>query len=285
MKQKLLKLSRMLLIMVTALISWGNLFAQNNTVRGIVVDDANQPLPGVSVLLKGTTTGTATGANGRFTISASKGEVLVFSSLGFNKQEVTVTKDLNISVKMVSSSNSLTEVVVTAYGVKKEVKNLGYAVQEVKGADLIKARDANPINSLAGKVAGLSVGASAEMFGRPELVLRGSKDLLFVVDGSPVNSDTWNISPDDIETYSILKGPNAAALYGSRGINGAIVITTKKGTKDAKGWEVNFNNSLVFDGSWIAVPEAQTEYGRGNAYHYEYQSSRHTLHTPSRCPV
>jgi len=278
MKKTLLQISRLLLIMV-AVLAWGNVFAQNKTIRGIVLDETNQPLPGVTIQLKGTTFGVASGVNGRFTISAAKGQILVFKSIGIVTQEITVGDDADLSVKMTNDNKSLVEVVVTAYGVRKEVARLGYAIQEVKGEDLIKARDANPVNALAGKVAGLTVGASSEMFGRPELVLRGSKDLLFVVDGSPINSDTWNISPDDIETYSILKGPNAAALYGSRGINGAIVITTKKGTKDKKGWQVDFNNSLVLDGSWIAVPQAQTEYGRGNGYHYEYQAKDATVGT------
>ncbi|MEI9955503.1 MAG: TonB-dependent receptor plug domain-containing protein [Ferruginibacter sp.] len=153
---------------------------------------------------------------------------------------------------MQDDPKSLTEVVVTAYGIKKEVKRIGYSVQEVKGSDLTKARDANPINSLAGKVAGLSVGASSEMLGRPEIVLRGSKDLLFVVDGVPVNTDTWNISPDDIESYTVLKGANAAALYGFRGQNGAIVITTKRGSKEKKGWQVDVNTSTTFEDGFFS---------------------------------
>jgi TonB-linked SusC/RagA family outer membrane protein len=283
MEKRLLKISRWLLIVLTSVFTYGNLYAQTQTIRGIVLDEANQPLPGVSVQIKGTTIGAVTGNEGRFTISAAEGQVLTIKYIGFGTQEITIGKELNLSIQLKNDSRALSEVVVTAYGVKKEVKRLGYAVQEVKGSDLIKARDPNPINSLAGKVAGLTIGANAEMLGRPEIVLRGSKDLLFVVDGSPINSDTWNISADDIETYTVLKGPNAAALYGSRGINGAIIITTKKGTKDKKGWQVDFNNSLVFDGSWIAVPKAQTEYGRGNGYHYEYQAKDATgaaLYTP-----
>jgi len=250
----------------------GNLYAQNTTIRGIVLDENNQPFPGVAVQIKGTSTGTVTGREGRFTIGASKGQVLTFKFLGYAPQEVEIGTDPNLSVTMKTDSKALTEVVVTAYGIKKEVRKIGYSVQEVKGPDLVKAREPNPINSLAGKVAGLTVGTNAELLGRPEIVLRGSKDLLFVVDGSPINSDTWNISPDDIDTYTILKGPNAAALYGSRGINGAIIITTKKGTNDKKGWEVNVNSSTLFEGGLIAAPQAQTEYGRGNAYHYEYQA-------------
>ncbi|WP_292010719.1 SusC/RagA family TonB-linked outer membrane protein [Chryseobacterium sp.] len=166
--------------------------------------------------------------------------------------------------------HNISEVVVTAMGVKKEVKKLGYDVTEVKGEAVNKVRAANPINALAGKVAGLNIGASTEMLGRPEIVLRGSKDLLFVVDGVPINSDTWNLSPDDVESYSVLKGPNAAALYGFRGINGAIVITTKKGTKNKRGWTVDFNSSTMYDVGFIALPESQHEYGRGTGFKYSY---------------
>jgi len=194
------------------------------------------------------------------------------SSLGFLTQTHILGNESSFSLTLLEDTKALTDIVVTAYGIKREVKKLGYAFQEVKGTDLVKAREANAINSLAGKVAGLSVGVNAEMLGRPELVLRGSKDLLFVVDGSPINSDTWNIGADDIETYSILKGPNAAALYGSRGINGAIIITTKKSTKNTKGWQVDFNSSNMIEGGFVASPESQTEYGRGNGYHYEYQA-------------
>jgi TonB-linked SusC/RagA family outer membrane protein len=281
MKQNLLKISRWLFTTAFVLLC-GNLFAQNNTIRGIVIDEYNQPVPGASVTVKGTTTGVVTGTEGRFALSVNKGQVLTVSFIGYGTQEITITTETNYSVQLKSDSRSLTEVVVTAYGVKKEAKTLGYSVQEIKGEDLIKARDPNPINSLAGKVAGLTVGASAEMLGRPELVLRGSKDLLFVVDGAPINSDTWNISPDDIESYSILKGPNAAALYGSRGINGAIVITTKKGTTDKKGWQVDYNSSTLFESGLIASPQPQNEYGRGNAYHYEYQAKDNAnVYTPS----
>lgn len=282
MEKKLLKISRWLFIVLTSVFTYSGLYAQNLTIRGIVLDENNQPFPGVSVQIKGTPTGTVTGREGRFTIGAEKGQVLIFKFLGYTPQELEIGADPNLSVQMKTDSKTLTEVVVTAYGIKKEVRRLGYSIQEVKGPDLVKAREPNPINSLAGKVAGLTIGTNAELLGRPEIVLRGNKDLLFVVDGSPINSDTWNISPDDIETYSILKGPNAAALYGSRGINGAIIITTKKGTNDKKGWEVNVNSSTLFEGGLIAAPEAQTEYGRGNNYHYEYQAKDNSnVYVPS----
>jgi TonB-linked SusC/RagA family outer membrane protein len=276
MKQILLKLRYVAILAVITLVIPQLLYAQNVPIRGIIIDEHNQPLAAVSVQIKGTSFGTVTGAEGRFTLSATRGQVLVIKSVGLVPQEVVIGTETNISIQMKNDSKALTEVVVTAYGVKKEVRKLGYSVQEVKGADLVKARDPNPINGLAGKVAGLTIGANAEMLGRPEIVLRGSKDLLFVVDGSPINSDTWNISPDDIETYTILKGPNAAALYGTRGINGAIIITTKKGTKDAKGWQVDYNSSTLFERGMIASPQPQNEYGRGNAYHYEYQAKDNT---------
>src|SRR4029078_6486298 len=134
----------------------------------------------------------------------------------------------------------LSEVVVTALGVKKELKKIGYSLQEIKGEELVKARDPNPVTGLTGKIAGLSVGPSAEMLRKPTVLLRGNEINLYVVDGIPISTDTWNISPDDIETYTVLKGPAAAALYGSRAQYGAILITMKKGTKAKKGFTVEF---------------------------------------------
>ena len=159
---------------------------------------------------------------------------------------------------------------MTALGVKKELRTIGYSTQEIKGEDLVKAREPNPLSALTGKVAGLNVGISAEMLARPQILLRGNSNLLFVIDGVPVNSDTWNINPDDIESYTILKGPNASALYGFRGQNGAILITTKKGTKDPRGFSIDFNSSTMMDKGFIAVPESQDEYGAGANYQYAF---------------
>ena len=246
--------------------------AQDRIVSGRVITKAGIGIFGAIVQANASKRTALSDSLGNFKISVKADDkTIVISSLGFITQSFSLeAKSYNFILQ--EDSKVLGEVVVTAFGIKKEAKRLGYTVQEVKGADLVKARDPNTVNGLAGKVAGLSVGANAEMLGRPELVLRGSKDLLFVVDGSPINSDTWNISADDIETYSVLKGPNAAALYGSRGINGAIVITTKRGSKDKKGWQVDFNSSTMFEKGFIATPQAQTEYGRGNGYHYEYQA-------------
>jgi TonB-linked SusC/RagA family outer membrane protein len=210
---------------------------------------------------------------GNFKITIAAGDKTVeVSSLGFLAQTYNLRNESAFSLALQEDTKALTDVVVTAYGIKRETKRIGYSVQEIKGTDLIKARDANPINSLVGKVAGLTVGANSEMLGRPEIVLRGSKDLLFVVDGVPVNTDTWNIAPDDIDTYTVLKGTNASAIYGFRGLNGAIVITTKKGSKDKKGWQVDFNSSTMFESGFNAVPESQSEYGRGTNYQYSYNS-------------
>ncbi|MEI7583408.1 SusC/RagA family TonB-linked outer membrane protein [Runella sp.] len=272
---KFLPLLRQAISLLTfvLLLSSSAAFAQNRAVKGKVTSADGAGFPGVNVILRGTTTGTSTNGTGEYAINIPNNDaVLVFSFVGFKSQEIKVGSQSDINLTLVEDLQQLQEVVVTALGIKKEVKRLGYTIQEVKGSDLIKARDSNPINSLAGKIAGLSVGASAEMLGRPELVLRGSKDLLFVVDGVPVNSDTWNISPDDIETYSVLKGPNAAALYGSRGINGAIVITTKKGSKEQKGWQADFNSSTMFEKGFIATPEAQMEYGRGSNFQYDFNN-------------
>jgi TonB-linked SusC/RagA family outer membrane protein len=263
------------LIGVTLLVFFiSSVYAQDiRTVTGKIQTTTGLGIAGAVVRSLPSKNTVQTDNEGNFKISIqATDKTIEVSSLGFLTRNYTINNESNLSITLQDDTKALTDVVVTAYGVKKEAKKLGYTVQEVKGSDLVKARESNAVNSLAGKVAGLAVGINPEMLGRPELVLRGSKDLLFVVDGSPINSDTWNIGADDIETYSVLKGPNAAALYGSRGINGAIVITTKKGTKNTKGWQVDFNSSTLFEKGFVASPEAQTEYGRGNGYHYEYQA-------------
>jgi TonB-linked SusC/RagA family outer membrane protein len=273
MKQSLLKISRLLLTLIVVLMVYGNLFAQNLPVRGIVLDNNNQPLPGVSVTIKGSTKGTVTGVEGRFTIAVDKGQTLVFSSIGFISQE-TVVNEQYISVTLVPDNKTLNEVVVTALGVKKEFQKLGYSQSQINGDDLTTARDANPLNSMEGKVAGLTIGASSEFFGTPTVVLRGSKDILYVIDGEPVETNTYDFNADDVETYTVLKGPNAAALYGFRGINGAIIITTKKGTKDKKGWQIDLNSTLEAEKGFIVLPKDQYEYGRGTNYIYTYADAK-----------
>ncbi|MDF2187249.1 SusC/RagA family TonB-linked outer membrane protein [Paraflavitalea sp. CAU 1676] len=245
-----------------------------NPVSGKVISVKDQlPVAGASVVVKGTATGSSTAGDGAFTIVAKTGDVLVVSGVGFLTKEVAV-KGSSLEVALEVDARSLNEVVVTALGIKKDKKKLGYAVQEVKGEDLVKAREPNPINSLVGKVAGLTVGASAEMLAAPQLVLRGSGIGLFVVDGVPINSDTWNISPDDIESYTVLKGATASALYGSRGQYGAVMITTKRGSRDKRGYSIEFNSSTMFESGFNAIPKVQDEYGPGDHGKYAFKDGK-----------
>ncbi len=242
-----------------------SVLAQTITGRVTSADD-NQPLPGVSILIKGTTTGTTTRADGTYTLNLNNiaGATLTFSFIGYQTQDMAVGNRTTINVSMAVGTSTLNEVVVTALGIKKDIRQTGVAIQTVDGNQLLKAREPNPINSLTGKVAGLTIGASAELLGRPNISLRGNSDVLFVVDGIPITSDTWNISADDIETYTVLKGASASALYGFRGKNGAILISTKRGTKDKRGFSVEVNTSQMADNGFIAIPKVQDEYGPGD---------------------
>lgn len=246
--------------------------AQNSITGHVYSTTDGSPVAGVSVVIKSTKIGVSTSIDGAFSIHAKTGDILIVSGIGVTTQEVTVGAENDIIIKAVINARNLNEVVVTALGVKKEYKRLGYAVQQVKGEDLIKARDPNPITGLAGKVAGLSVAPSAELLRAPNVLLRGSPLSLYIVDGFPISSDTWNISPDDIETYTILKGPSAAALYGSRAQNGAILITTKKGASaKRRGFTVEFNTSNSIDKGYLTFPHKQTLYGPGESERYFFQ--------------
>ena len=244
--------------------------AQRSISGKVVSAKDNQPLSGISVIIKGTSTGTSSNQDGSFVIQAADGNVLVFSGVGFEMKEITVTGDDFVTISLNELTKGLSEVVVTALGIKKEIKKIGYAIQEVKGDDLVKARDQNPITGLTGKVAGLSVGPSAELLRKPTVLLRGNEITLYVVDGIPVSTDTWNISPDDVESYTILKGPAAAALYGSRAQYGAILITTKKGIKNRSGFTVEFNSTNSIDKGFLAFPRVQDEYGPGENALYAF---------------
>ncbi|TPG71782.1 SusC/RagA family TonB-linked outer membrane protein [Hymenobacter nivis] len=239
-------------------------------VSGVVSDDHKQPLPGVSVVIKGTNKGTTTDSDGRFVLNASPGDVLAISSLGTVGQELPVGSQKTFAVALATDNKALDEVVVTALGVKKDARKIGYAVQELNGEDVTRARDPNPISGLTGKIAGLSVGPSAELLRAPNVLLRGNNVSLYVVDGFPIDTDTWNISPDDIETYTVLKGPAAAALYGNRASNGAILITTKKGNKNKKGFTVELNSSNVIQSGFLAFPRLQDSYGAGENTFYTF---------------
>jgi TonB-linked SusC/RagA family outer membrane protein len=248
--------------------------AQNIEIKGRVTDAITKsPIAMVNIIVKNATKGIISDNEGYFTIMAKEGSILILSSIGYESQSVKASTnflEIALSPKITKSN----DVVVTALGIKKDKKIIGYATQEVKGSELVKAREPNSINSLVGKVAGLTVGASAELLGNPQVLLRGGNINLYVVDGVPINSDTWNISADDIESYTILKGPVASALYGYRGQNGAIIINTKKGTKDKRGFAIDFNSSTMASKGFIALPKTQDLYGPGDHGQYKFGDGR-----------
>jgi TonB-linked SusC/RagA family outer membrane protein len=284
------KLSLMLLL------AWMSIFAvptasaavADRVITGKVTDENSLGLPGVSVIIKGTTSGTISDSEGRYTLTVpDNASTLIFSYVGYLSQEVAVSSESVIDILLKPDARNLNEVVVTALGIKQETKRLGYAVQEIKGGDLDKARETNFVSGLAGKVAGVQVMSSPSgIGGSARITIRGDKSLdinknqpLFVIDGVPITNaltgssgrdfqelDYGNgaslINPDDVESMTVLKGANASALYGSRGANGVIVITTKSG-KNSKGLGVSVNAGVTFENPLI-LPKFQHVYGQGN---------------------
>ena len=257
------------------------------TISGKVTSSTDgQPLPGVSILVKGTSAGTTTDLDGNYKVNASSNNTLVFSFIGFTSKQEAVNNRTTINVELAEETSQLGEVVVTALGVKREKKSLGYALQEVKGDQIVEARENNLANALSGKVAGLQVIRSSNgPAGSSKIVLRGNNSLtgdnqpLIVVDGIPLdnftgasNNDMWNpstdrgnglgdINPDDIESMSVLKGASAAALYGSRAGNGVILITTKSG-RAQKGLGITYSNTVGLE-TIFTTPKLQDNYGQG----------------------
>lgn len=245
--------------------------AQANPLKGTVVStEDNAAIPGVNIRIKGRASGVVSDANGQFSITVPANSILQFSMIGYASKEVAVGNQAQISVVMSPDNKQLNEVIVTALGIKKEVKKIGVAIQSVDGASVVKAREPNAVNGLVGKVAGLTIGAQPELLRKPNISLRGNSNVMYVVDGVPMNSDTWNISPDDIETYSVLKGASASALYGFRGKNGAILITTKRGSKDNRGFSVEVNSSTMMEKGFYAIPKVQDLYGPGDHGKYAF---------------
>lgn len=242
--------------------------AQERTVTGTVTDsDADAPLPGVSVLVKGTTTGTITDIDGQYSISIpSSATTLVFSYLGYGRQELIIGNSNVLNVSLKAEESALSEVVVTAFGLEREKKSLTYTVQDVGTRELTEARELNVMNSLSGKVAGLSINRGGSGVGSAtRVILRGNRSIsgdsqpLYIVDGVPARG-IENLNPDDIESINVLKGPNAAALYGSRANNGAIVVNTKRGKQ---GFNVSLNTSYMFDQP-LLLTNYQDVYGQGS---------------------
>ena len=255
-----------------------------HTVSGIVKDENGLPIIGATVKVRGAQMGVVTDIDGKFSLKTSVGSVLTVSYIGYKTQDIKVQEGGSLNIKLEPESKQLNEVVVTALGIKRSQKALSYNVQQVTSDELIRNKDANFINSLAGKVAGVNINtSSAGVGGASKVVMRGAKAIeqssnaLYVIDGVPMfnlgqeggkgfeSSGTTeaiaDINPEDIESMSVLTGAAAAALYGSRAANGAIVITTKKGKVGHT--EVTFSQNTEFL-SAFRLPEFQNRYGTGS---------------------
>lgn len=259
-------------------------FAQNISVTGKVSDSDNLPLPGVSVKVSGSTQGTSTDANGNFTLSVPSTATLVISYIGYSNQTVQVQGRTSLNIVLADDATALGEVVVTALGITKDQKVLSYATQQVSTETFAKAKELNVANSLSGRVAGLDIARSSSgIGGSTRVVLRGDRSItgnnqaLIVIDGVPMDNSNYSagnayggndgsdglssVNPDDIESINVLRGASATALYGSRAANGALLISTKKGSA-RKGYGVTFNSSTQLESAMI-LTDLQNEYGQG----------------------
>lgn len=274
------------LLLVLMLFNVGALMAQTRAITGVIKDDvSNKTLPGVSILVDGTTRGTSTDDNGNFVIQAKKGDVLVFSSVGFLTSRLTVDNSSAFSISLKKSDQSLDSVVVTALGIRRSTRAIGFTQESIKGTDLTKSNAPNVINALQGKMAGVNIttpngvdGGSTRIVIGGNTTISNDNQPLIIVDGMPMDNPIsssaadvtqpkdWGspvnlINPEDIEDMTVLKGPAASALYGGRGANGVILITTKKGTRrDGLGVDYNFAYKTVDPYRFI---EMQNEYGAG----------------------
>ncbi|NJI76337.1 SusC/RagA family TonB-linked outer membrane protein [Sphingobacterium kitahiroshimense] len=260
-------------------------FAQDKKVSGRVTSADGKPLVGVTIAVQGSNVATQTDANGNYSFSVPTGKVIVFRSLGYSDKTLIVKEGQSaFNVTLDNSDNELAEVVVTAMGIKREQRSLGYSASTIKSEELTKARSSNVLNSLAGKAAGVRVNAqSGTIGGSTKVVIRGVNSLdggfpLYVIDGLTVSDATslggttasnvdfgnrmGDLSSDDIESMTILKGAAATALYGARAKDGAIIITTKRGSKGTSN-AISVNSSLRFDNP-LVLPDFQNEYAQGN---------------------
>ncbi len=259
--------------------------SQRKEIKGKISDDSNVPLPGVSIVVKGTTIGITTDVNGEFILKVPQdAKILVVSFVGMETIETDISQKSVINLSMAAVSVGVSDVVVTALGMKREKKALGYSVAEVKGELLTETPQMNVLTGLQGKVAGVRISQMNGNAGSSvNIIIRGAKSLsndnqpLFVIDGVPVSNTATNLyngadmgnaisdlNPDDVESVSVLKGASAAALYGSRAGNGVVLITTRSGVKGKKGIGVAVNSSTVFDVMTDVYPY-QTRFGSGKA--------------------
>lgn len=237
------------------------------TVKGQVVDAAGIPVIGANIVAKGTTNGTITDIDGNFSLEVTEGTILTVSYIGFANQEIKVGNSNNLSIVLKEDSQALDELVVTALGIKRSEKGLGYASQKLDGEKVNVVKNVDAASGLIGKISGLKVSSSTEFNVAPTMSLRGESPLL-VIDGVPyTNVSLRDIATDDIESMNVLKGATASALYGSRGGSGAIIVTTKKGNKKG-GLSVSVNSSTMFNAGFVALPEVQTGYSSGTAGKY-----------------
>ncbi|MDO8952625.1 MAG: carboxypeptidase-like regulatory domain-containing protein, partial [Draconibacterium sp.] len=262
-------------IVLTNLDVISEMVAQQKSVSGKVADAKNQSLPGVTVVIKGTAQGTVTNADGSYSLSnVPDNATLQFSFVGMESQDVVVGAKTTINVVMVEETFGIEEVVVTALGIKRSEKALGYSVQRVDGKSLQKVSSVDVASSLTGKVAGLLVRNTPDFNAAPVITIRGEQPLL-VIDGVPYQNKTLSdISSEDIESLSVLKGATASALYGFRGASGAILVTTKNGTTNLAGLSVDVATNTMFSAGFLALPEVQSIYGRGNSNIYDRNSDQ-----------
>lgn len=299
MKSNYRKLS--IIFLVVQLVTIQLTFSQEKSISGNVTDEEGVPAIGASVIIKGTSKGTQTDFDGNYSIKASEGQTLIFSYVGLKTQEVRVGKSSEINVIMVSDAQALDEIVVTAMGIERAEKTLGYGVSTMKAEDLNVARETDIMQSLQGKVSGVQVtggggglGSSTKVTIRGITRISGNNNPLWVVDGIPISDandysgsrttgsvDFGNrgqdINPDDIETLTVLKGASAAALYGSRASNGVIIVTTKKGKGKSS---VSYSAITRFERP-LRLPDFQNTYGPGRLGTYDEDAGDSLQTTPS----
>ena len=264
------KISLMLLLVACTLTT---ALAQKISIKGKVLDSYGEPIQRASIKEKGTTNGTVAGTDGSFSLSVNRGATLVISATGFEEKEVTASDGMSVS--LLPDTKIMSEVVVTALGIKREKKALGYSIQEVKGENLTIAKSTDMSSSLVGKVSGVQlVGSPSSTFDNADIIIRGVTGLgisapIFVVDGTITNQSA--VIMDNVENVSVLKGPAATALYGQRAANGAVVITTKKGTRrKTSGVEVNLG--VTFE-KLALIPPYQNQYAGGYSSSYTNKNS------------
>lgn len=235
-------------------------------INGTVSDEKGESIIGANIQVKGASIGTISDIDGNFTLEVPIKATLVVSYIGYQTKEVPITNQTIYKILLVENTELLEEVVVTALGIKREEKALGYSVQKVSGESLANVKSVDVATNLTGKVAGLNVKNSTEFNEAPSLSLRGETPLL-VIDGVPYNNlSLRDVAPDDIESIDVLKGATASALYGARGGSGAVMVTTKRG--NTEGLAISINSSTMFNAGYLRQPEVQTSYSSGTGGKY-----------------